>query len=61
MNLSKNMFDVDYFAFLLVKESKNRTMEIHIIVIRVDHVDFNMNQDIANLYKKEIVLLFIVK
>ena len=55
------MLDVDYFAFLLIKESKNKTMEIQIIVIRVAHVDFDMNQDIANLYKKKIVLLFIVK
>ena len=34
------MNDVDYFAFLLIKESKNKTMEIQIIVIVGAQVDF---------------------
>ena len=53
MNSYKNTIDVDYFALLLEKESKNKTLKIQIIVIRVAHVDFDMNQDIANLYKKK--------
>ena len=42
------MIDVDYFTFLLVKESKNKTLEIQIIVITETHDDFDMNQEIAN-------------
>ena len=40
------MIDVDYFALLLVKESKNKTLEIQIIVITETHDDFVMNQHI---------------
>ena len=42
------MIDDDYFALLLVKESKNKTLKIQIIVIIEVHDDFDMNQDIAN-------------
>ena len=52
------MIDVDYFALILEKESKNKTLEIQIIVISEAHDDFDMNQDIIILKK---VLLFIVK
>ena len=34
------MIDVNYFALLLVKESKNKTLEIQIIVITKAHDDF---------------------
>ena len=54
------MIDFDYFALLLVKESKNKTLEIQIIVITEDHDDFDINQDIDN-FKQKKVLLFIVK
>ena len=56
------MIDVDYFALLLKKESKNKTLKIQIIVITEAHDDSDMNQDIANfIQKKKLVLLFIVK
>ena len=42
------MIDVDYLTLLLVKESKNKTLEIQIIVITEAHDDFDMNQEIAN-------------
>ena len=54
------MIDVDYFALLLVKESKNKTLEIQIIVISEAHDNFDMNQDIIILNKKKFSL-FIVK
>ena len=37
------MNDLDYFALLLIKESKNKTMETQIIVIDQTQVDFDMN------------------
>ena len=37
------MIDVNYFALLLGKESKNKTLEIQIIVIDKTQVDFDMN------------------
>ena len=47
------MIDVDYFALLLVKESKNKTLEIQIIVITEAHDDFDMNQDIVNFIQEK--------
>ena len=55
------MNDVDYFTLLLIKESKNKTMEIQIIVITGAQVDFYIKPDIANFIQEKIlVLLFIV-
>ena len=45
------MIDVDYFALLLVKESKNKTLEIQIIVITLAYDDFDMNQHILLIKK----------
>ena len=50
------MIDVDYFALLLEKESKNKTLEIQIIVISEAHDDFDMNQDIIILKKFSFLL-----
>ena len=47
------MNDVDYFAFLLIKESKNKTMEIQIIVIAGAQVDFYIKPDIANFIQEK--------
>ena len=47
------MIDVDYFALLLVKESKNKTLKIHILVITEAHDDFDLNQDIANFIQEK--------
>ena len=47
------MIDFDYFALLLVKESKNKTLEIQIIMISEAHDDFDMNQDIIILNRKK--------
>ena len=51
------MIDFDYFALLLVKESKNKTLEIQIIVISEAHDDFDMNQDIIILNRKKFSFL----
>ena len=55
------MNDLDYFALLLIKESKNKTMEIQIIMIIEVQVDFDMKPGIDNFYRKKLVLLFKVK
>ena len=47
------MIDVDYFALLLEKESKNKTLEIQIIVISEALDNFYMNQDIIILNRKK--------
>ena len=36
------MNDLDYFALLLIKEPKNKTMNMQIIVIDKTQVDFDM-------------------
>ena len=41
------MIDVDYFALLLAKESKNKTLEIQIIVIDKTLVDFDIKLEIV--------------
>ena len=43
------MNDFDYFALLLIKESKNKTMEIKIIVIHDAQNDFDMKLEIVYL------------
>ena len=40
------MNDLDYFALLLIKELKNKAMEIQIIVIDKTQVDFDMKLEI---------------
>ena len=45
MNLYKNINNFDYFALFLIKESKNKTMEMQIIVIHDAQDDFDMKPD----------------
>ena len=47
------MNDVDYFALLLIKESKNKTMEMQIIVIHDAQDDFDMKPDITNFIQEK--------
>ena len=42
------MNDADYFALFLIKEPKNKTMEMQIIVIHDAQDDFDMKPDITN-------------
>ena len=46
------MNDLDYFALLLIKELKNKTMKIQIIVIDKTQVDFDMKLEIVYLKEK---------
>ena len=43
------MNDANYFALFLIKDSKNKTMEMQIIVIHDAQDDFDMKPDITNL------------
>ena len=47
------MNDVDYFALLLIKESKNKTMENQIIVIAGAQVDFYIKPHRANFIQEK--------
>ena len=46
------MNDLDYFALLLIKELKNKTMKIQIIVIDKTQVDFDMKLEIVYFIEK---------
>ena len=47
---------------LLIKDSKNKTIKMQIIVIHDAQDDFDMKPDITNfILQKKLVLLFIVK
>ena len=46
---------------LLIKESKNKTMEMQIIMIHDAQDDFDMKLEIDYLIKEKLLLLFIVK
>ena len=47
------MNDADYFALFLIKDSKNKTMEMQIIVIHDAQDDFDMKPDITNLIQEK--------
>ena len=51
------MNDLDYFALLLIKELKNKTMEIQIIVIDKTQVDFDMKLEIVYFERKKLNLI----
>ena len=51
------MNDLDYFALLLIKELKNKTMEIQIIVIDKTQVDFDMKLEIVYFERKKLDLI----
>ena len=53
------MNDVDYFVLLLIKELKNKTMEIQIIVIDKTQIDFDMKLEIGYFKRKKLALIFI--
>ena len=59
MNLYKNINDLDYFALLMIKELKNKTMEIQIIVIDKIQVDFDMKLEIVYFKRKKLALISI--
>ena len=46
---------------LLIKDSKNRTMEMQIIVIHDTQDDFDMKPDITNFIQEKTSTPFIVK
>ena len=46
------MNDLDYFALLLIKELKNKTMKIQIIVIDKTQVDFDLKLEIVYFIEK---------
>ena len=46
------MNDLDYFALLLIKDSKNKTMKMQIIVIDKTLVDFDMKLEIVYFKRK---------
>ena len=52
-----DQFYVDYFVLSLIKELKNKTMEMQIIVMDETRTDFDMKTDIANFRKKKLILL----
>ena len=53
------MNDLDYFAFLMIKELKNKTMEIQIIVKVKTQVDFDMKLEIVYFKMKKLTLIYI--
>ena len=53
------MIDVDYFALLLAKESKNKTLKIQIIVIDKTLVDFDIKLEIVYFKRKKLALISI--
>ena len=53
------MIDVDYFVLLLIKELKNKTMNIQIIVIDKTQVDFDMKLEIVYFKRKKLALISI--
>ena len=52
------MNDDYYFTLFLIKELKNITMEIHIIVIGEAWIYFDMKQEISYFIKNKLVLFF---
>ena len=53
------MNDLDYFALLLIKESKNKIIEIQKIVIDEAQVDFDMKLKIVYFKRKRLALISI--
>ena len=51
------MNDLDYFALLMIKELKNKTMEIQIIVIDKTQVDFDLKLEIVYFKRKKLALI----
>ena len=52
------MNDADYFALLMIKELKNKTMEIQVIVIYKTQVDFDMKLEIVYFKRKKLPLIY---
>ena len=53
------MNDLDYFALLIIKEMKNKTMEMQIILIVEAQVDFDMKLEIVYFKRKKLALISI--
>ena len=53
------MIYLNYFALLMIKEMKNKTMEIQIIVKDKTQVDFDMKLEIVYFKIKKVALISI--
>ena len=53
------MNDLDYFALLMIKELKNKDMEMQIIVIDKTQVDFDIKLEIVYFKRKKLALISI--
>ena len=53
------MNDLDYFALLMIKELKNKDMEMQIIVIDKTQVDFDIKLEIVYFKGKKLALISI--